>query len=187
MKVKEEEWVVMQSDKSKRLTANTKQNYLERLNTHTEGDNVVVMEDKNKIERELNATTLQFGRILNLGEKWNASGRHWARVKNALRTRNCLTPPLYGLPKDHKVVPPAEEHLGPPLRPVCGATESANGALSELLTEILTAVGDEADGESFNCLSNEELMAALTEVNLKDMREPVTFSMDVKSMFPLWY
>ena len=48
----------------------------------------------------------------------------------------------------------------------------------------MTVVGDESDRESFNCLSNEELMAALTEVNLKDMREPVIFSMDVKSMFP---
>ena len=106
------------------------------------------------------------------------------RVKSALRTRSCLIPPLYGLPKDHKDVPPDQEHLGPPLRPVCGATESANGALSELLTEILTKVGDESDKESFNCLSNEELMAALSEVNKKDMKEPIIFSMDVVSMFP---
>ena len=164
-KVNDEEWVVVQSDKSKQLTANTKQNYLERLSAHTQGDDLVNLDEKDKIERELNATTLQFGRILNLGEKWNASGRHWTRVKNALRTRSCLNPPLYGMPKDHKAVPPEENHLGPPLRPVCGATESANGALSELLTEILTVVGDKADKDGFNCLSNEELMAALTEVN----------------------
>ena len=183
-KVKDEEWVVVQSDKSKQLTANTKQNYLERLSAHTQGDDLVNLDEKDKIERELNATTLQFGRILNLGEKWNASGRHWTRVKNALRTRSCLNPPLYGMPKDHKAVPPEENHLGPPLRPVCGATESANGALSELLTEILTVVGDKADKDGFNCLSNEELMAALTEVNQKNMLEPVILSMDVVSMFP---
>ena len=70
------------------------------------------------------------------------------------------------------------------MRPVCGATESANGALSELLTEILTVVGDKADKDGFNCLSNEELMAALTEVNQKNMLEPVILSMDVVSMFP---
>ena len=70
------------------------------------------------------------------------------------------------------------------MRPVCGATESANGALSELLTEILTVVGDKADEDGFNCLSNEELMAALTEVNQKNMLEPVILSMDVVSMFP---
>ena len=183
-KVKEEEWVVMQTDKSKRLTANTKQNYLERLYKHTEGDVVVTMEEKNKIERELNATTLQLGRILNLGEKWNESGRHWPRIKNALRTKNCLVPPLYGLPKDHKAVPPGEGHLGPPLRPVCGAVECPNGALSGMLTEILTVVGDKAEDEDFNCLSNEELMAAFTEANQRNMKNPVVFSMDVQAMYP---
>ena len=59
--------------------------------------------------------------------------------------------------KDHKAVPPGEEHLGPPLRPVCGAVECANGALSGMLTEILAVVGDKAEDEDFNCLSNEEL------------------------------
>ena len=101
-----------------------------------------------------------------------------------MRTKNCLTPPLYGLPKDHKAIPPDEEQLGPPLRPVCGATESANGALSEILTEILTVVGEKVDEEEFSCLSNEELMAAFTEVNQKNMKDPVVFSMDVKSMYP---
>ena len=85
-RVKEEEIVVMQTDKSKRLAANTKENYLARLGAHTEGDKIVGIEDRNRIERELNASTLQFGRILRLGEKWNGSGRHWPRVKNALRT-----------------------------------------------------------------------------------------------------
>ena len=183
-RVKEEEIVCMQTDKSKRLAVNTKQNYLERLYAHAEGDKAINSEDKNRIEREMNATTLQLARMLNLGEKWNASGRHWPRIKNAIRTKNCIVPPLYGLPKDHKAVPPDEVHLGPPLRPVCGATESANGALSELLTEILSAIGDRADKEGFNCLSNEELLAALTQVNQKDMKDPVVFSMDVKSMFP---
>ena len=74
--------------------------------------------------------------------------------------------------------------LGPPLRPVCGATESANGALSEMLTEILTKVAEEADKECFSCTSNEELMATLTEVNKKEMKKPVVLSMDVKSMYP---
>ena len=67
---------------------------------------------------------------------------------------------MYGLPKDHKFVPPDEVHLGPPLRPVAGCTESANGALSQMLTEILTAVGDRADVQGLNCLSTEEAIIA---------------------------
>ena len=135
-KVKEEEWVIVQSDKSKRMTANTKQNYLKRLDAHTEGDTDVSLEEEKKIEREMNATTLQLARILRLGGKWNGSGQHWQRIKSALRTKSCWIPSLYGLTKDHKASPPGEEDLGPPLRPVCKATESANGALSEMLTEI---------------------------------------------------
>ena len=183
-KVREEEWMVVQSDKSKRMTANTKQNYLKRLNAHTEGDTDVSLEEEKKIEREMNATTLQLARILRLGGKWNGSGQHWQRIKSALRTKSCWIPSLYGLTKDHKASPPGEEELGPPLRPVCGATESANGALSEMLTEILTKVAEEADKECFSCTSNEELMATLTEVNKKEMKKPVVLSMDVKSMYP---
>ena len=84
-RVKEEEIVCIQTDKSKRLAVNTKQNYLERLYAHAEGDKAVNIEDKNRLERELNATTLQLARMLNLGERWNASGRHWPRIKNAIR------------------------------------------------------------------------------------------------------
>ena len=53
-----------------------------------------------------------------------------------------------------------------------------------MLTEVLSAIGDKADTEGLNCLSNEELLAAFTEVNLKDMKEPIILSMDVKSMYP---
>ena len=58
-----------------------------------------------------------------------------------------MVPPVYGLPKDHKPLTPGREDLGHPLRPVCGATECINGPLSNLLTEILTVVGDMADVE----------------------------------------
>ena len=81
---------------------------------------------------------------------------------------------------------PGEEHLGPPLRPVVGATESPNGALSDLLTTVLSNMADMADTEQVTCLSSEELMAAFTELNARadTMGRPVILSMDVVSMFP---
>ena len=123
---------------------------------------------------------------MRLGERWNANGKQWTRIKSALRTKNCLVPPLYGLPKDHKHVPVEERHLGPPLRPVAGCTESANGALSHMLTEILSEVGNRADVQGFNCLSTEEAMEALTALNrtVENMDKPVVLSMDVVAMFP---
>ena len=69
---------------------------------------------------------------------------------------------------------------------MCGATESINGALSQLLTEILTTVGDRADTERFNTVSTEEMMEAMTQLNTRtgELRQPVVFSMDVQAMYP---
>ena len=183
-KVKDQEWIVMPSDKSGRLTANTKDNYMEKIQPHKGEDATVSMEEVKKLESEMNGTTLQWGRILALGDRWDTAGRHWGRVKAALKTRECMIPPLYGLPKDHKPTSQGEEHLGPPLRPVCGATESINGALSELLTEILTTLGDRADTNKFVSRSTEEVMEALTRLNLKKMEDPLIFSLDVEGMYP---
>ena len=185
-KVNDQEWVVMETDKSGRLTANTKENFLLRMEPHKRQDEVVDLQERSSMERVMNATTLQWGRILNLGERWNVNGRHRDRVQSALRTRSCMVPPLYGLPKDHKQTPAGEEELGPPLRPVVGATESVNGALSELMSELLTTVADRSDTDGFNCLSTEEMMAAYTSLNNsgEDLSNTVILSMDVVSMFP---
>ena len=157
---------------------------MERLGSHMEGDKEVSLQERHKLEEEMNATSLQWGRMLRLWEKWNGSGRHGERVGAARRTRCCMAPPLYGLPKDHKPLVPGEEHLGPPLRPVCGCTESINKSLSQLLTEILTTLGDRADTNQFITRSTEEVMEAFTRINTTRMDNPVIFSLDVDAMYP---
>ena len=186
MRVKDREIVVMPTDKSGRLSVNTRDNYMELMNTHVQEDAVITLEQQRQLERECNGHTAQWRRIICLGDKWNGSGQHLARVGSALRTRNSMVPPMYGLPKDHKPLTPGREDLGHPLRPVCGATECINGPLSNLLTEILTVVGDMADVDVQNALSTEEVMEALTELNTRShtFRRLVVMSMDVDSMFP---
>ena len=75
---------------------------------------------------------------------------------------------------------------------VCSATESMNGPLSDILSEILTTLGDEMD-ETIDtlCLSTEEMCHAQEAFNQKvsedhqnNIKEPVIFSMDVAAMFP---
>ena len=63
-KVREQEWIVMPSDKSGRLTATSKEHYLERIQPHMVGDREVTVEERHKLEEEMNATTLQWGRML---------------------------------------------------------------------------------------------------------------------------
>ena len=46
---------------------------------------------------------------------------------------------LYGLPKDHKAVIPGRKEEGPTQRFVCGAAESSNGPLSDIVSDYLHA------------------------------------------------
>ena len=135
----------METDKSGELAFTKKENHLENMKTHLNEDPKITWKEKCDLEREMNAHTIQMGRILRLGEKWNSGGRHWKRVKNALRTRFSLVPPLSGTAKTHKPLPPGREYLGHPLRPVCGASQCSDGPLAWLLSEILDRLGDRMD------------------------------------------
>ena len=128
---------------------------------------------------------MQVGRVLKIGEAWGEG--HVARVFSALRSRNALKPPLSGRLKDHK---PFDPTLGcPPQRQVCGAVESNNGPLSEILSEVINKLADEMDDRlQMLAYSTEEMAAAVEGVNIKaaseDLSSMVTFSMDVKALYP---
>ena len=77
----------------------------------------------------MNARAKCWARILCIGEKWN----HSARVKGAVTSTSGLPPPIYGLPKDHKVIDDGQEH---PLRPVCGANTGPGSRISNILALI---------------------------------------------------
>ena len=138
---------------------------------------------------------IQWIRILKMGRRGdnnNNNDKHWTRIKSALTTKTAFTPPLYGLPKDHKKLQEGREDQGHPVRPVCGATESMNGPLSDVLSGILTTLGDEMD-ETIDtlCLSTEGMCHALKTFNQKvsedhqnNIKEPVIFSMDVAAIIP---
>lgn len=100
-----------------------------------------------------------------MGERWDdpdgIQHRHWDRVKQALCTTNCIAPPLYGLPKDHKTA----SERGHPLRPVCRANESINGPLSDTLSEIILTLGDVADDIGVISRSTEDVLEAVTSYN----------------------
>ena len=75
---------------------------------------------------------------------------------------------------------------GPPVRPVCGASDSNNGALSDLLSQICMQLGDEMD-ESIGtlCISQEEMCGGMEKVNnMVGIKKLVVLSMDVSKMFP---
>ena len=88
-RVKKGELLVVPSDKSGKLCVNSVENYVAAMEPHVKNDPVITLEDKARTERVLNGTTLQLGRILQMGEDHN----HWDRTRQALtnkRASRCL-------------------------------------------------------------------------------------------------
>ena len=167
------------TDKSGKLSVNTKTNYLDKLKPHTENDEEITWKEKEESEKVLNAHTAQLARILMIGKKWKQEDR----VKSAVTNHLGHIPSLYSLPKDHKPVP---DDTGPKCRPVCGASEAPNGQLSEILSEVVVALSHNMDKEiGTMCLSTEEMLAEIDKVNLRtDLKNPVIRSTAVVNMYP---
>ena len=129
-RVNEKEIIVQKTDKGGDLALNTPENYIETMKPHFDSDPNLSWEDHGKLEAELNACTIQFARVLRVGAKWG----HWSRVKSAVTSHFGPIPLLSGYPKTHKDIShlePEEQVKGPPVRPVCGASDSNNGPLSD--------------------------------------------------------
>ena len=174
--------VFMMTDKSKKITADTAENHIEAMKVHIKDDVTMNKDDLAKLEREMNGHTVMFSKILSIGRDWG----HEARVKSAVTSKQGYIPKLTGLRKYHQVLPPGQEVVGPPCRPVCGASKSVNGPLSNILSEILNTMADQLDkAVGTECRSTEELVAGMEEVNNRnDVEKPVVFSMDVNSLYP---
>ena len=109
---------------------------------------------------------------------------HEDRVTKATVSTNVPSPPMYGLRKDHK------EHedrvKGPPVRPVCGASEAPNSRFSNFLSRIINDYADSTEIKT-ECKSSEEMRAAFEEFNSTDQenrKRCKIISMDVKALFP---
>ena len=95
----------MQTDKSRKLTINKPDNYMEQMKPHLRDYAHVTTDEQNTMERTLTGHAIQWGRILKMGRRGdnnNNNDKHWTRTKSALTTKTAFTPPLYDLPKDHK-------------------------------------------------------------------------------------
>ena len=67
-------------------------------------------------------------------------------MKSALICQFSAAPLLQGYVKDQKVLPPSDNPITP-MRPVCSALESNNGAISDILAEVCTTLDGDGDGD----------------------------------------
>ena len=87
----------------------------------------------------MNGHAVMFNRLLRVGEEWSQEDR----IRQAITTMTGQIPLMFGLRKDHRIVPVERRTKGPPTRPVCGASSSINGPLSHTISEILVRLPDE--------------------------------------------
>ena len=175
-KKKEGEIVVFETDKSKRFSCDTPENYKVLAGTHMEQDDVVKQEVKGRYEHEINAHSHMWIRMLQTAEEVN----DYERVKTSMTSHNNPPAPLAVLRKDHK--PYDDAVIGPPGRPVCGGDVSYNKRLSNLISTILT---DVYVGEATVCSSTEELLAEVERVNMEGLDErDIVGSADIEALYP---
>ena len=111
----------------------TSRRHVASLEVHIKDDPIVSLKEVEEAERKLMGYSFQLARGLRFGE---AHGQE-DKVRSNLRSEQVSIPNLYALIKDHKEIVEGEPIK---VRPVCGATESPNGQLSNILSDFINAL-----------------------------------------------
>ena len=114
-KVRSQECIIFQTDKSGRFSLDTVENYKLVFETHVAEGVVISEEDYVRLQRLVNAHAVFWTRFLQAGSKTKSA----TKLKDSMVSVGSSIAPLYTLRKDHKVYD--DESRGPPVRPVCGA------------------------------------------------------------------
>ena len=99
-------------------------------------------------------------RTLNLIFKPGSNTSAEDRVWQAKELKSTTIPMISLLVKDHKELTETGE---PKVRPVCGASSSINGELSEWISSILDALADYK--ETSEVISSEEMLGKIDDLN----------------------
>ena len=173
-----EECVISVTDKSGRFTVDSVNNYEKTGETHCNRDENISTEDHLKAQKEMNAHSTMWLRILKASSHCGANGE--SRTRANMMVENSSVAALHTLRKDHKAAQDPEE--GPATRPVCGANAAYNRKLAHLISTIIRPVW--MNGESV-CCSSEEMMAAIHTLNGRNSNEElIVGSADVKALYP---
>ena len=152
-RIKEEDLVAMESDKSKRMTLMTKSNYIESTQPLISEDVVISVEEQHQLERSLNGHTLQLARTFllcfNQGDV--------KRIKSALTNEDIEPTPLRAVRKDHKEVPEHLRTFGPPSRPIGDGNNAPDSQISWILANICQKAADSLASQ-YECTSTEDML-----------------------------
>ena len=175
-KSKKGDIVIQCTDKSGRQSVDTPENYIMATEEHIKNDIILTERDHESAEKLINAHSMSWARMLNMGKDTNS----YNRIRSNLMSHNSAYATLSNLRKDHK--PSPDPILGPPGRPLCGANVAFNRRLSHILSILLV---DSVENEETECGNTEELIAEFERMNINGVSEEfIIGSMDVKAMYP---
>ena len=147
---------IVATDKSGKLSVIDKINYDRLVSEHTSKDQIINEDEVVRLETVLSATSSSLARVLKIGNKWNQQDR----VQSAAKSTLSSVPPLAILLKDHKPGP------NKPVRPLCRSSESPNGPLSEITSDVMCLVANELNSrQKTEVKSTEEMCAILDNIN----------------------
>ena len=171
-----QEIIVHETDKTKRFSCDSADNYRQLAEAHINHDEIVTEETKNRFERLINSHTTIWLRILNAGKDEN----HKDRIKSSMMSKNGPAAPIAFPRKDHKIYD--SEIIGPPGRPLCGGDVSYNKRLSHLASIMLAEIYKD---EETVCSSTEDLVSEVDRVNRQGIDGSyIIGSADVEALYP---
>ena len=169
----------METDKTKKLSIMTKENYVSVTTPHTENDQAITPEELKMIERTLNGHTAQLTRAFMVAHDQG----DFRRVKMAITNSNIEPPPLRSVRKDHKNLPATQTSFDPPSRPMGNGNNAPDSQMSWILATICNKSAVSLNN-THECLSTEELLNAIDQENGHPVHQQCCFSLDAVAMYP---
>ena len=151
-RIKNEEIIIVKTDKSGRFIVTTPEKYVEMGLEHTSKDKEIDWNKVRELERKVIQHTIAWELIWQGGDDHN----HKDRIIRSRATKSGNQANLTLLYKDHK--------LGDKTRPVASGNESYNVGLSNGISEVLESVA-RAISTPYSVISSEDLLARVHGVN----------------------
>ena len=157
-RIKNGELIVCETDKSKRFSILSRQQYIESGKAHTSKDLEIEPHHIKKIQKYVNNHTWWAKEILQCGANWN----HSDRMSTNLEDNGEQVCRMSLLIKDHKSWS-ASSDSPPPSRPVVSGNSGLNCHLSELISTILEPIAYEESGDEID--STDDMIAKINKIN----------------------
>ena len=170
-------------DKSGRYTVSSRASYKAQGDQHTLGDRVVEWDEINRIQNEVVCHAKALANVFCMSKEWGEKEEE--RTHRAMATKSTVIPQMLITQKDHKAL---QENGLPKTRAMCGASQTMNQRISDLLTDILQALfKSEPTHES---LSTESYIYKIDRLN-QDIKAGrvkapnlMVGSLDVEALYP---